>query len=129
VAPFHFNRSIDYEPWRGLAGYIRDVKRVRDELSDYVFTGEPLDAGEAVLDDAQLPAGIERAAYRDPKNGKRACIITNRGATPATVTFAGFGTVRGASVRLHRPAQTPVALTTPAGITVDGERVVFVVEE
>ena len=129
VSPFHFNRSMDDEPWRGLAGYIRDVKKVRDHLSDYVFTGEPLDASEAKLDPDRPPAGVEHAAYRNLKNGKRACIITHRGSTPARVTFAGFGSPQTHSVRLYRPAQSPVALTTPAPITVDAERLVFVVEE
>ena len=129
VAPYHFNRSMDCEPWRGLATYIRDVKEVRDELADYVFAGEPIDAGEAVLDVSRLPAGIEHAAYRNPKNGKRACIITHRGATSATVTFVGFGATRGGPVRLYRPAETPMALTTPAQITVGAERLALLVEE
>lgn len=57
VSPFLFNRSMDDEPWRGLAGYIRDVKKVRDQLLDYAFTGERLDAGEAKLDPDRPPAG------------------------------------------------------------------------
>lgn len=130
VAPFHFQRSMHDAPWRGLATYIRDVKRVRDALSDYVFTGEPLDASQAMIEPAPLPAGIEHATCRNPKNGKRACIITHRGATPAQVTFAGFAPAHGGStIRLWRPAQTPVTLTTPADLVVDGERLIFVVEE
>jgi len=130
VSPFHFNRSMDDARWRGLATYIRDVKKVRDELADYVFVGEPLEASEAALDLARLPAGIEHAAYRNPKNGKRACIITNRGAAPASPTFLGFGATAGQAVRVYRPGeQSPARLTTPADIPVEAERLVFVVEE
>ncbi len=129
VAPFHFNRSMDCEPWRGLAGYIRDVKKVRDALSDYVFTGEMLDADEAAFESRDRPAGVEHAAYRHRRTGRRACILTNRAATPASVTFAGFGQDRNGRVRVFRPAQEPESLDLPAPITVDPERIVFVVED
>jgi len=129
VAPYHFNRSMDCEPWRGLAGYIREVKKVRDELSDYVFTGEALDAGEARFEGKERPAGLEHAVYRNPKNGKRAGILTNRGATPVAVNFAGFGAARAGRVRVLRPARAPETLALPAPIMVDPERLVFLVEE
>jgi hypothetical protein len=120
---------MDCEPWRGLAGYIRDVKKVRDELADYVFTGEQLDPGEASFGDGEKQAGIEHAVYRNLRNGKRACIITNRGSTPATANFAGFGASPPAQVKVVRPgAQSLTILTTPAQLTVDAERIVFVVE-
>ncbi len=128
VDPFQFNRSMDCEPWRGLAGYIRDVKTIRDELSDYVFTGEQLDPSEVSFGDQPKPEGIEHAVYRNLKNSKEACIITNRGASPASVNFAGFGAVNAGVVRAYHPGQSPVMLTTPAPITVDSERIVFIVE-
>lgn len=128
VAPFQFNRSMDCEPWRGLAGYIRDVKKVRDELADYVFAGEQLDPGEVSFGAGEKPVGIEHALYRNLNNGKRACIITNRGATPAMVNFSGFGTLGTGQARVFRPGQSPTALTAPAPLTVDAERLVFVVE-
>jgi hypothetical protein len=128
VAPYQFNRSMDCEPWRGLAGYILDVKKIRDELSEYVFTGEQLDPGEAAFGDSTMPDGIEHAVYRNRKNNQRACIITNRRASAATVNFVGFAGVRDGSVRSLRPGKSPVALTMPASITVEAERIVFIVE-
>lgn len=129
VAPFHFNRSMDSGPWRGLARYIREVKTIRDDLADCVFTGEPIDPGEALLELSSLPEGVDHAAYRNPSNGRRACIVTQRGATPATLTFAGFTGSTGRPVRLYRPATAPVTLSLPAEITVEAERLVFVAEE
>jgi hypothetical protein len=128
VAPYQFNRSMDCEPWRGLASYIRDVKEIRDELSDYVFTGEQLDPGEVSFGGGEKPEGIEHAVYRNLKNNKRACIITNRGSTPATVNFAGIGGVKADAVRVYHPGRSPTALTTPAPISVDSERILFIVE-
>jgi len=129
VAPFHFNRSMDAEPWRGLAAYIRDIKKVRDELSGYVFTGEPVEAAEARLNLNQLPVGVDYAVYRNPANGKRACILTNRGLKAATVTFEGFGQYGGGPARVWRPAEAPRAVALPAPIIVESERLAFVVED
>ncbi len=129
VAPYQFNRSMDCEPWRGLAGYIRDVKKIRDELADYVFTGEQLDPGEVAFGDGEKPASIEYAVYRNLKNRGRACILTNRGSTAATANFAGFSGDRLAGVRVYRPGQSPARARVPVSITVESERIVFVVED
>ena len=104
------------------------MKKVRDELADYVFTGELLDPAEISIDARERPAGIEHAVYRNLKNGKRACIITNRGAAPAAVSLVGFGELVAGRVRFFRPGQSATTLTTPAQLTVAPERVVFVVE-
>jgi len=129
VAPFHFNRSMDDARWRGLAAYIRDVKQVRDRWADYVFTGEPIEPRAVTFAPSEVPPGIEYAAYRNPRNGRRACVITNRGAAPAVVTLAGFGGEAGRSLRLESPGQAPVAIETPARIAIPSERLVVVVEE
>ncbi len=129
VSPFHFNRSMDCEPWRGLAGYIRDVKRIRDELADDVFLGEMLEPGEAVFGEEPLPAGLEHAVYRNLDNGRRACVLTNRAAAPLSATLKAFGDRRGRAVRIWRPGGDPVRADLPATITVESERLVFVVED
>jgi len=129
VSPFHFNRSMDCGPWRGLAGYIRDVKKVRDELAGYVFLGEMLEPGEAVFREVPLPPGLEYAVYRNLDNDRRACVLTNRGAGPATATLTALGERRDGPVRIWRPGAEPAGDSLPAAITVESERVVFVVED
>jgi hypothetical protein len=128
VGPHHFNRSMDSVSWRTLAGYICEVKKIRDELTAYVFTGEPLDPGGVdVSPDQEHAPGIEHAVYRNPENAKEACIVTNRAADPATVTLAGLG--RTGTIRVYRPGRDPVRAALPARIRVDAEALVFVVEE
>jgi hypothetical protein len=129
IAPHHFNRSMDYPSWRGLSRYIRDVKRLRDELADYIFTAEILDPGEAAFLDQTPPAGIDRGVYRNRINGKRACVLTNSGGSTATVVLAGFGDTRTGQVRIYRPAGERRELDLPAKIPVEPERLVFVIEE
>jgi hypothetical protein len=128
VAPHHFNLSMDCASWRGLASYIRDVKRVRDELADSVFLGEVLDADSVALAGPALSRGLEYSVWRGRTTHKRACIFTNRDAVPATVTLAGFGSDRKGQVRVHRPAHEPLTVELPARVTVEPERLVFVVE-
>ena len=129
VDPHAFCRSMDYEPFRGLASYIRDVKKIRDELADYVFLGEQLDAGEAAFaPDPPRPGGIDHAVYRNLKNGKRACIITSKAASPVSVTLTAFKGGQAGKVRLYRPGQEASNADLPASISLDPERLTFVVE-
>lgn len=128
VAPHHFNRSMDCESWRGLASYIREVKRLRDELADSVFLGEVLDSSSVTLADSKLPRGVEYAAYRGRIQKKRACILTNRDDVAATVTLAGFANDRKGQVRVLRPFHVPAVMDLPARITIEPERLAFVVE-
>jgi len=127
VAPHHFNRSMDCESWRGLARYLREVKRIRDAQADYVFFGEQLGPREARFQEP-LPQGVEFAAYRNLKNGKRACILTNRGAAPADVVLVGFGGDSEGRVQVYRPSSDPLLAELPVKVSVDRERLVFIVE-
>jgi hypothetical protein len=128
ISPYHFNRSMDCEPWRGLAAYIHEVKKVRDALADYVFVGEQLDPSELALDRKQIPAGVDYAVYRNLKNRKHACVITNRGPAPAEVSLKGFGNDHAGSVRVFHPGQEPRACDLPTRLVLEPERLVFVVE-
>ncbi len=129
VDPHDFCTSMDDPSFRGLAGYIREVKKIRDALADYVFTGEPIDASEAEFaQDQPRPAGLDHAVYRHLTTGKRACILSHRGAAEGLVVLNGFKPAGRGKVSIYRPGNEPVLLDLPASITVGAERVVFVVE-
>jgi hypothetical protein len=128
VSPHHFNRSMDCPTWRGLASYIRDVKKIRDTLADYVFTGEPVDVALAKFSQNQkFPPGVEWAVYRNPKNKKLACIVTNRTRDAQTVTLESLGD--GKNVRVYHPGKNPAPSTLPVPIAIAPERLVFIVEQ
>jgi hypothetical protein len=126
VAPFHFNRTMDAEAWRGLAEYIREVKRIRDELAESVFFGEYLGASQVRFGDAK-PA-VDYAAYRNRQSGKLACVLTHRRSVPQTVTLAGLGSRSTGSVRVFRPFQPATTVGLPAGVVIQPERLAIVVE-
>jgi len=129
VAPHHFNRSMDYETWRGLSSYIREVKKIRDTLADSVFFGEYLGAAGVKFHGPGPGNGIEYAVYRNRKSGKPACILTNREAAAASVTLTSFEGESSGAVRVYRPFHDSVSARMPLTVTVDAERLAFVVEE
>ncbi len=128
LAPMNFCRGLDWPPVRGLARYIKEVKRLRDGLQETVFLGEPLGATQAVLRD--MPSdGVQYATFCRRGGGHRACILTNSRREPRTLTFAGFEGGQGTTVRVHVPFAKARDVKLPAAITIPPERLVFVEEQ
>jgi hypothetical protein len=128
VAPYHFNRSMDAEAWRGLSQYIREVKRIRDELAESVFFGEYLGASEAHLVPAEAARAVEYATFRSRRDGKLACVLTHRGAAAASVVVRTLGRRDRGPVRIYRPFQPVEAADLPAKLSLPPERFAIVVE-
>jgi len=129
VAPHHFRRSMDYETWRGLSGYVREVNKIRDGLAGTFFFGERLGSSDAVIRDAKSDSGVDYCFYRNMKNGKRGCIITNRNGQPAVLTLKSLGHDARREAQIHEAFKRPVSVQLPARIVVEPERAVFVLEK
>jgi hypothetical protein len=134
LAPMSFSRGLDWPPVRGLARYIKEVKRIRDSLQETVFLGEPLGATQVVLRD--IPSdGVQYATFRHRGTGRRVCILTNSRNEPRTVTFAGFEGAQEATVRVYVPGGPQVRtakdrdVKLPAAITIPPERLAFIEEQ
>jgi hypothetical protein len=126
VAPYHFQRSMDEPAWRGLSRYIRDVKKIRDELADAVFMGETIGPEGAAI--TASPGSLLHNVFRNPSTGRRVCVVQNMGTTPALATFQAFSGSASGLVRVHRPGQPAKAFGLPATFRLDGERIAFVEE-
>jgi hypothetical protein len=127
VAPLNFCRDMDWEPFRDLADYIREVKAIRDRLQDTVFLGEVLGATEATFA-GLLPDGLQYTTFRNRTTSRRACILTNARSEPRALTFAGFEQPAGSAVRVHQPGRASRVMKLPARITLPAERLAFVEE-
>ena len=127
VSPHHFNRTMDYQTWRGLSAYICQLNKTRDRLADVFFYGESLGSEDVEFQGKALPDGVEYAAYRALDGGRWGCILTNRGSRPATVTLAAIGGSEGGRVEAHQPSQDTLSVELPAEIVIEPERIVFVV--
>ncbi len=127
VGPLNYSRSVGWEPWKGLAGYIREVKRIQDNLSEAVFFGEVL--GHAQIELGHGPAyGVEYNVFRSLRTGKRVCILTNSGMEDCSQGIQAFAGNAGGTVRIHVPLAPPRDLSLPVKVTVPAERIVFVEE-
>jgi hypothetical protein len=127
VAPLNFCRSMAWQPWQGLSDYMREVKRIRDRLSDTVFLGEVLDH-EGVQLPGEPATGVAYTNYRNIATGKHACILTNDRMDAKKQAFGGFENAAGGEVRVHTPFREPKTLKTPVEIEIPAEGIVFVEE-
>ncbi|MBI2301355.1 MAG: hypothetical protein HYU66_20805 [Armatimonadetes bacterium] len=126
VAPLNFSRSVDWPPFRGLADYIKEVKRIRDELQDTVFFGEVLGAREVTLEGGP-PDGVAYNVFRNRTTARRVCILTNSRMEARQVTVKAFDG-GGGRVRIHIPRTKARTVSLPATVTIPGERLAFVEE-
>jgi len=127
VAPMNFSRSLDWPPFRGLAGYIREVKHIRDRLQETVFFGEVLGAAGVTLEGADQ-AGLAYNTFRNREDGHRVCILTNSRLRDREVTLRAFKGSTPAMARIHAPFSRRRLVALPAKVTVPAERLVFVEE-
>jgi hypothetical protein len=127
VAPMNFCRDLDWPPFRGLARYLQQVKRIRDELQDTVFLGEVLGQSQVEFG-AALPEGVTYNAFRNRTTGRRACILTNDRSEPREMAFKGFTGPPGRQVRVHVPGRKARIPPLPATLTIPAERMLFVEE-
>ena len=127
VAPENFSRSLDWPPFRGLADYIEEVKRIRDSLQDTVFFGEVLGATQVRLEGG-AGDGVQYNVFRNRTDGRRVCIVTNSRTEERRLTFLGFEGSPGDRVRILAPCCGSRVARLPAEIVVPAERLVFVEE-
>jgi hypothetical protein len=127
VAPRNFCASMGWKPWHGLSNYIKEVKRIRDQLQDTVFFGEPLEH-EGVKLSAAATTGVEYSVFRNTTSGRRVCIFTNARMTAAKQALQGFDGSRSSEVRVWTPFAETKVVILPAEIVIPPERIVFVEE-
>ena len=127
LVPLNCCRSVGWEPWKGLANYIREVKRIQDHLSDTVFLGEVL-GHEQIQLEHEPKYGVKHNVFRCLKTGKHACILTNSDMDDSVQGITGFEGNSGGSVRIHSPFAAPRDAALPVKVTVPGEGIVFVEE-
>jgi hypothetical protein len=127
VAPLNFSRGLEWPPFRDLANYIKEVKRIRDALQDTVFFGESLGASQVKLEGGP-PDGVAFNVFRNRANGRRVCILTNSRIEERKLSFPAFAGAPGGKARIHTPNSKVRVVTLPAELTISAERVVFVEE-
>lgn len=127
VGPLNYSRSVGWEPWNGLATYLREVTRIQGDLSEAVFLGEVLGHDQVELEHEPGP-GVEYSVSRSPKTGMHVCILTNSGRADQVQAIRAFAGNAGRAVRVHTPFSLPRDALLPVKVIVPAERIVFVEE-
>ena len=125
VTPATHLASMADPPARQLSAYIREILRLREELKDTIYLGEFLDVLEVQV---EAHADIKFNTFRNPKTGKRACVLVNfgEGDHEASVAFSGNGQ---SAVRIYQPFKEPKSVQAPVSVKIPPERPVIAVEE
>ncbi|MHB8956373.1 MAG: DUF6259 domain-containing protein [Pirellulaceae bacterium] len=127
VGPLNYSRSVGWEPWKGLAEYLREVKQIQDKLSEAVFFGEVL--GHAQIELGHEPGpGIEYNVFRGLKTLRRVCVLTNSDMEERSQVVQAFAGNRSGRVRVHLPFAASQESVLPIKVIVPGERLLFVEE-
>jgi hypothetical protein len=117
---------MDYQPFRPLANYIKEVVRLRKELSATIYSGEFLDNLEASI------SGSGKTGYcvfRNPRSNKRASVIVNYERKAQDVTVTKFEGNSSGSVTVYQPFTPTRHARLPISLRLDGERLAVIVEE
>jgi len=126
VGPGNYTEAMDYKAFQPLAEYIKEVVRLRKDLSDTIYSGEFLDTLEAtVTANGQTGFGV----FRNPRTGKRACVVVNYDREPREVSVRQFQGNIGGPVRIYEPFGHPRQASLPASIRIAGERFAVITEE
>ena len=109
-----------------LANYIKEVVRLRKELSATIYSGEFLDNLEASISGS---GETGYCVFRDPRSNKRAAVIVNYERTTRDVTVTKFEGNNSGAVTVYQLFTPTRHARLPISLRLDGERLAVVVEE
>jgi Domain of unknown function (DUF6259) len=118
--------SMDFGPMKSLSAYIKEMLRILEGLKDTILYGD-------FIDDLQVrfegPEGTRYSVFRNPRTGKRACVVVNLGDGTREAVVRGFDGNDSGAVRLYQPFENTRAAKLPARVTIPSERLLIVAEE
>jgi hypothetical protein len=124
VGPIRYSRSMADEQMHGISAYIAEVLRIRDELKDTIFLGEFLDVLEVSV---SAHPSLKYNTHRNPRTGKRACVLVNQAMQPVETCVAFEGGQQ--QLRIYRPFEPVACGASPLIVTVPAERLVILAED
>lgn len=135
IEPDTYQGSLDQPVYRDLANYIKEINRIRTELTDYIFTGDYFDdQGGSIMiagkgkDSSSNARNLAFKIHGNHKTGKRAMVIMNDGLQTVSYNWT-FAHRDVREVQLYSPftgvknlkAGEPVEIT-PDGLQILVER-------
>ena len=118
--------SMAWAPMRPLSRYVQEVIGILEGLKDTIHFGEFLDNQ---LTRVEIPEDTRFSTFRNPKTGKRACVLVNLGEVTREAVVAGFDDNENGPVRIYQPFEKARGAKLPAPVTIPSERLAIVAEE
>jgi len=137
IGPANYNRNLDYLPMRRLMEYIKEINRIRKELFDIISMGRIIDSSEEIFRSGILKISGEFSKkqeckwnlFESMKTKKKAIILGNLLPEPVMAKGIKINQTNSERCLIYKAFEEPVKAKFPVSITVEGERVVFIVEE
>jgi hypothetical protein len=117
--------SLAYPPMRQLSNYVREVLQILEQVKDTISFGEFLDTLSVQFEG---PDEMRFSVFRNPKTGKRACVVVNLGEKPNQASVKGFEGNTNGKVIVRQPLSSPRAGNLPLELDIPSERFVIVAE-
>ena len=124
IGPGFFTGSMGDQLWQPLCAYIREVERIRAKLKDTIYLGEYLHTRGIQV---EVPDGVVFSTHRNPRTGKRACVLMNQSADIRDLSILGFHGGDSA-VRIYEPFKPVRDAMLPLHLSLASERPAVVVE-
>ncbi|MCX7706333.1 MAG: hypothetical protein N2115_08815, partial [bacterium] len=138
IGPGNYNRDLDYPPMRKLMEYIREINRIRRELFYYVSMVTFLDTSNGIFKTSAHMLDIAGDFDKNPfcrwslfesmKNKRKSLILANLLPEPATAKEIKFHCTNSKECLIYKAFEKPIKKKFPVDITVEPERVVFILE-
>jgi hypothetical protein len=126
VGPGHWTESMAHEPFKPLAGYIKEIIRLREQLKDSIYHAEFMDTLDVKFD---APPHVRYSSFRNYKTGKRACVVVNYGADASEAEVIAFDGNTEGQVKVYLLYEEPRTQTLPLRVTIPAQRLAVVVEK
>jgi hypothetical protein len=132
IEPDSYQGSLDQPIYRDLANYIKEINRIRNELSDYIFTGDYFDnmGGKVqVIKPGEKDAhgDLTYKVHGNRKTGKRAIVIVNNAEEPAQYKWT-FTHRDVPEVKLYSPFAEVKIIKAGQPVEIKGESVQILIE-
>jgi hypothetical protein len=132
IEPGSYQGSLDQPIYKDLAGYIKEINRIRAELAEYIFTGDYFDdqGAKIVAEGSEnLPAtGLAFKVHGNHTNGKQAIIVVNGSQESHRYNWAFTGRKVG-EVVLYSPFEESRTLKEGEPVEIKGEGLQILIEK
>jgi len=129
MGPVRYSVSMADKQSQPISTYVAELLRIRAELKDTLYFGDFLDSLEVTVSGDDL---LKYNVHRNPKTGKRACVVVNQGNMPlqAIVAFTSAAVdTKHSPLAIYRPFAEVEACDGPVTLTIPGERLAILVEQ